>query len=431
MKQILKKLIIIVLEWEAKLVLRKYRPRIIAITGSVGKTSTKDAIYSVLAPSFHVRKSEKSFNSEIGVPLTILGIPNAWSSLSGWIRNILDGAGLVLFSNDYPRLLVLEVGTDRPGDIEHIASWLKPDVVVLTRFPDVPVHVEFFESPEHVIKEKLHLVRALKKDGALIINFDDEKMRDISPPREGSLLTYGFMDGADLHAKRIEYRYDREGNASGLLLDVQYRESSVEVELRGALGHQQAYVLLAAFALGISEGLNLEDMKIALQAHTPPPGRMRTLPGVNNSLIIDDSYNASPIAVEEALNTLINVITRGRRIAVLGDMLELGNYSVPAHRNVGEKVAECADVFVAVGIRSKYSAEAAERKKMKKRVIFTFNEAEEAGRFLQQYVAEGDVVLVKGSQSIRMERVVKSLMSESEKASELLVRQDSVWLAKP
>ena len=134
MKSFLKKIIVSILESEARLILKKYNPFIIAITGSVGKTSAKDAIYTVLAGSVsRVRKSEKSFNSEIGVPLTILGCDNAWSNPFLWLKNILNGLELILLRSNYPNCLVLEVGADHPGDIQKITKWLKPDVAVITQ----------------------------------------------------------------------------------------------------------------------------------------------------------------------------------------------------------------------------------------------------------------------------------------------------------
>jgi UDP-N-acetylmuramoyl-tripeptide--D-alanyl-D-alanine ligase len=165
MKNFFKSVVVRGLTFEARCVLKKYHPRIIAVTGSVGKTSTKDAIFTAISGDVHARKSEKSFNSEIGVPLTILGLANAWSNPFLWFKNLLDGLLLIVFKQEYPEWLVLEVGADRPGDIESVAAWLKPDVAVFTRLPDVPVHVEFFSSPEEVIKEKKFLAYALKAGG--------------------------------------------------------------------------------------------------------------------------------------------------------------------------------------------------------------------------------------------------------------------------
>src|SRR3989344_3229200 len=170
MKDVFKNIVVALLMFEAKLLIRRMKPQIIAITGSVGKTSIKDAVYEVLKNHMHVRKSEKSFNSEIGVPLSILGLPNVWSNPFLWLKTIIDGALIVMHPGEYPKMLILEMGVDRPGDMDRLTSWIRPDVVVLTRFPDVPVHVEYFDSPEAVAREKEKLVHAMKQDGVLVFN---------------------------------------------------------------------------------------------------------------------------------------------------------------------------------------------------------------------------------------------------------------------
>ena len=165
MKSFLKTIITSILTVEARLVLWKYKPKIVAVTGSVGKTSTKDAIYTILKHHGIVRKSQKSFNSEIGIPLTILNCDNGWSNPFIWSKNIIEGLLLLLLPNKYPEILVLEVGADRPGDIKKVSQWLKPDVVVFTAIGKTPVHVEYFSSTDELVSEKANLVRALKPDG--------------------------------------------------------------------------------------------------------------------------------------------------------------------------------------------------------------------------------------------------------------------------
>jgi UDP-N-acetylmuramoyl-tripeptide--D-alanyl-D-alanine ligase len=143
MRTIFRKTLIQILIAESKLVLMRYKPRVIAITGSVGKTSTKDALYAVLSKVAYVRKSEKSFNSQIGLPLTILGLPNGWNNLGVWISNILRGLWLIIGPNHYPRWLVLEVGVGKPGDMQETASWLRTDAVIMTAIGETPAHIEF------------------------------------------------------------------------------------------------------------------------------------------------------------------------------------------------------------------------------------------------------------------------------------------------
>jgi UDP-N-acetylmuramoyl-tripeptide--D-alanyl-D-alanine ligase len=181
MKSFLKKVVVAILSWEAKMLLRRHRPTIVAVTGNVGKTTTKDAIYAAIKNSVSARKSEKSFNSEIGVPITVLGLHNAWGNPILWAKNIVDGFFIAFFSKTYPAVLVLEMGIDRPGDMQRMAKWVSPDIVVLTRLPSVPVHVEYFSTPEQVVEEKMKLVSALRAEGTLIYNNDDTIIQDQLP----------------------------------------------------------------------------------------------------------------------------------------------------------------------------------------------------------------------------------------------------------
>ena len=164
MKSTFKKIVAYILRKESELVLKKYKPKIVAITGSVGKTSTKDAVYAVFSKIYFVRKSEKSFNSEIGLPLTILGCPNGWNNPLIWLANIWKGFWLFLWPHKYPEWLVLEAGVGKPNDMRDVAKWLKTDAVIITAIGDTPVHIEFFQSRKHLVEEKSLLIKTLKKD---------------------------------------------------------------------------------------------------------------------------------------------------------------------------------------------------------------------------------------------------------------------------
>ena len=159
MKNILKRIIYFILQNESRLVLWKYKPKIIVITGSVGKTSTKDAVYAVFSKISYVRKSEKSYNSEIGLPLTILGCSSGWNNPVAWLKNIFKGFWLFLYPHKYPKWLILEVGIGRAGDMKKTALWLKTDIVVITAIGETPVHIEFFNSRKHLISEKSALIK--------------------------------------------------------------------------------------------------------------------------------------------------------------------------------------------------------------------------------------------------------------------------------
>ncbi len=436
MRRLFKKIMVGVLTWEARAVLRKYQPRIVAVTGSVGKTSTKDAVYAVLAQSYHVRKSEKSFNTEVGLPLTILGCPNAWSNPFRWLRNIVDGLFLIIFPSRYPAWLVLEVGADRPGDIRSTARWLPVDIAVITRLPEVPVHVEFFDSPQAVVEEKAALVNALKPSGTLVLFADDERaglFAARAQARGNAVVTFGLSAAADVRGVNGTVLYQAQtGGTSGLgwpigmSMHIEVNGAGAPVSLVGSVGSHTLLPAIAAAAVGRVLGKDLPGIVAALQHYDPPAGRMRLIAGVKDTLIIDDTYNSSPAAVVAGLDALVGVKPK-RSIAVLGDMLELGRHSVEEHRKIGAYAAQKADLLVTVGFRARDSAEAALDNGLSDSAILQFEDAYKAGDELERMLQAGDCVLVKGSQSMRMERVVEQLMAEPERAVELLVRQDSEW----
>lgn len=411
------------------MLLRRTQPTIVAVTGSVGKTSVKDAIYTVLRTRVHARKSEKSYNSDIGVPLSILGLQNAWSNPFKWTKNIIDGLIVALFPGKYPKVLVLEMGVDRPGDMERLAEWIKPDVVVLTRLPDVPVHVEYFDSPEAVTQEKLKLVAALKTDGVFVFNNDDQKVVEVAEGLLQRSIGYSryslspFTGSAD----KIVYQ---DGKAVGFEFVLTHENETTLMRMQGSLGVQHVYNYAAATAVGSIFDIGIKEAAEALRDHTPPPGRMRLIDGIKDTLIIDDTYNSSPTACERSLQTLKELKGVRRRIAVLGDMMELGQFSIPAHEHVGELVAGSADILLTVGVRARGIAQGALAHGMNETNIFQYDDVARAGRELEAMLQPGDVVLVKGSQSIRGELLVEEIMEGSERANELLVRQSPMWKQK-
>lgn len=431
MKKILKKIVVSILIVESKLILKKYKPEIVAITGSVGKTSTKDAIYTVLSAFTYVRKSQKSFNSEIGIPLTILGCPNGWSDPILWLKTFIEGVALIIFPNKYPKMLVLEVGADRPGDIKNVVSWMHPHVSVITKLSDVPVHVEFFASADEVKKEKSNLASALKKDDLLVLNADDKDVVSFANLTSAAAITYGFGEGATVRATDYKVVYEnREGIECpvGISYVVNFEEKTAEVKIGGTIGIQNVYSTLAGIAVGLKEGFTLEGIVKAINEHETPPGRMKILRGESNTTIIDDSYNSSPIAKKEALTALQSLQISGKKIAILGDMLELGAFSAAEHRLVGEKVAEVCDILLTVGPRSKNMREAAISKGMTEDRVRSFEDSRKAGEYAKTLIGAGDVILVKGSQgTLRMERAVEQIMLEKDKKEKLLVRQEPEW----
>lgn len=438
MLSIFKKSIIYILTIESKLVLKKYKPTIIAVTGSVGKTSTKDAIYAVLAATGnHVRKSEKSFNSKIGLPLTVLGVSNAWKNPLVWFSNIICGLELIFFKSDYPKIIILEIGADHPGDIENKVKWLKPDIAVITKVGDVPVHVEFFKSPAEVLKEKISLAKGVKAGGTIVLYADDEKLAGLK--FEGrKIMTYGMAESASVRGSLPTILYKEENGFKkpiGMTFKLDHGGNSVPIMLPGIIGKSHIYPILAAVAVGLARGITLSQIIESIKNYEPPHGRMNIIDGRDDSIIIDDSYNSSPTALTVALSTLAEIEGAKRKIAILGDMMELGSYSAPEHHKAGELVVKSldairSDILITVGQRAKGIKEGAMAAHMSKSSIISFDDSIEAAEKVKSMIKAGDVILVKGSQSPRMERVTKAIMADPSRATELLVRQEKEWLEK-
>jgi len=423
MTHFLRIIVLRILRFEAMLVIRRFQPTIIGVTGSVGKTSAKEAIAAVLGEHFRMRKSPKSYNSELGLPLTILGLESAWNSPSGWLKNILRGALRVVSRDEYPELLVLEMGVDRPGDFDKVLPWLKPDIGVVTMIGDMPVHVEFFEGPDAVATEKAKLIGALTEDGTAVINADDPRVYAMRKNTKSKVLTYGFSRHAEVRASNVRMSL-KKGRPDGMTFKIEYQGKTMPIRVPGVVGEQSIYAFLAAAAVGLSVDLNLIEISEALLKYEHPAGRLRLLDGRNNSLILDDTYNSSPLAALAALEAL-SKMPADRRIAALGDMLELGKYTPEAHRMIGKRAAEVADVVIAVGVRAKFMdvGDATE--------FHWFAKSAEAADFLGHFIKEGDAILVKGSQGVRMEKITKALLLHPEDSHRVLVRQEDYWQARP
>lgn len=397
----------------AVVILKKYNPIIVAITGTVGKTSTKDAVALVLAKHFSARKSERNLNTAIGVPLAIIGGVDAKRNLFQWLVNFRKACGLVISrKKDYPKILVVELGADRPGDIFSFTKWLKPKIGVVTAVGEIPVHVEFYSGPEEVAKEKARLVEAIPEDGATVLNFDDLVVYEMRQKSKGKVITYGFGEGADIKISEYALRSDMNelGHEipAGVTFKLEYQGSFVPVRLNNCFGKPQAYTAAAAASCGLALGLNLVEIADALGEYESPPGRMKLLKGVKNTWIIDDTYNASPLSSHAALETLRELPAK-RRIAVLGDMLELGEYAAEAHETTGHFAATLCDYIFAVGNRALFIKEGALARDFSADKIFHFPDSQSAAKPVERILQPGDIVLIKGSRAMKMERVVEEI----------------------
>ncbi|MBI2482594.1 UDP-N-acetylmuramoyl-tripeptide--D-alanyl-D-alanine ligase [Candidatus Uhrbacteria bacterium] len=416
-------------QWVARLargVIARQRPRIVGVTGSVGKTSTKEAIRAVLARTARIRSAPKNYNNEIGLPVTIIGGMAPGRSLSEWITLLLRGWWYRLFrSATYPEVLVLEYGADHPGDLAHLLRIARPHIGVVTAVG--PAHTEFFGTLDRVIAEKRRLIEALPQDGVAILNADDANVLGMRAHTRARVWTYGFAESADVRGAEYQIAW-QDHMPTGIALKILAEGSVVPVHLRGCIGMSHASAALAAATVGLASRQHLVAISHALEQYVPPPSRMALLPGIKRTILIDDSYNASPLAVTHALEVVRAMRTTGRQFVVLGDMLELGAHTDAEHARVGEQVAELRpDYFVVVGEAMRIAAARAQESGLPKDRVLTFRTAAEAGRYVQDLLTPGDVVLVKGSQGVRMERVVVELMAEPLRKAELVCRQDSAW----
>jgi len=414
----------------SKRVIKKYRPDVVGITGSIGKTSTKEAITAVLKTHFNVRSSVKNYNNEIGLPLTIIGIEKTpGRSIFGWLGATIKALKLLFArTKNYPEILVLEMGADKPGDIAYLTDIAPCKVGVLTHISHV--HTEFFKTIKKIAQEKRIIISHLQEDGFAVLNYDNEDVMQNSKTK-AETITFGFKDGAEFQATDINILLDQDsGWPSGINFKVIHKGNIVPVFLPEVVAEHLIPAALAGIAVGHIFGVNLVDAANALRALKPLSGHMRLIPGIKRTMIVDDTYNSSPEPVSSALKTIaqIKIKEGAERYAVLGDMLELGPETENAHREIGLKAAELGvDVLVTVGEASKHTAAAAREAGMDEHRVVSFADSASAGKYLQEVIAEGDLILVKGSQSVRMEKIVKEIMAEPLRASELLVRQTGEW----
>ncbi len=426
MKKILEK----ILANLAKKIVVKYQPKIVGITGSIGKTSAKEAVSAVLATKFNIRKNIKNYNNELGVPLTIIGAESGGRSFTSWLGVWRKARQLIRETDrDYPEVLVLEMGADKPGDIEYLVDIAPCFVGVVTTIG--PTHLEAFGNVESVAREKQKIVTHLDKSGFAVLNYDDEVVRAMAEKTKANVVFYGQTDKAQIYALDL-FNQGLAMDLDGIKFKITDGKSSVPVFLPGVVGIHQINCALIAAAVGHSFGMNLVEIAEGLKNYRAPKGRMNLIEGSDDILLLDDTYNSSPkaaIAALEALSTL-KLSAVERKGAILGDMLELGAYTDEAHFELGKKAAELKlDFLVCVGINRERMAAGASKNGLNSDQIFQFENSEIAGQKVKELLRSKDLILIKGSQGSRMEKVVKSLMRYPEKATDLLVRQSADWIS--
>src|SRR5680860_1769643 len=392
----MKRILQLKLKIAAKLLLKRYQPKVIGITGSIGKSSAKEAVYHILQKKFKVRASNKNYNNKIGLPLTIIGVKSPGKNLFGWLvifRKILT---LLIFKDkNYPEVLILEMGTDRPGDMEYLTSIVKVDVAIVTAVSYS--HLEYFGSLQNIKKEKQILIEKLDKQGLAILNYASEPVKEMTTISQAKILSSAIKNNANLQAQAINYNFTRDSyELSGIHFKLNDEGSVVPVFLKNVMSEPAIYAALAAAAVGLYFKMNLVEIAAILGDFSLPPGRMNLLPGIKHSFLIDDTYNSSPEAAISAIDILskINIDASAHKYAVLGDMLEIGSYTEEGHQLVGQKVChEKIDFLIAVGERARDFIRGAKDAGYDDEHLFYFDKPEEAGHFLQNRIKEGDVLL--------------------------------------
>ncbi len=409
------------LSFEAKRVLKKHSPQIVAISGSSGKSSTRDAVYEVLSISGRVRKSGRIDDSF--APLcTILGIPHPGRNVFKWLALLAEGFFIPWSKKDYPRFLVLEVSALGPNSIRSLAEWLRPHVTVIASFGDVPPHIEYFDSLESLRDEKATLVASTRENGIVVLNQDDGSVAHFGKSARVPVKTFGLVL-ADVSAKNPHTEKDEAGRIRRTSFEIVSENHSARVSLSDCLGTIQSYPVVAAFVVGMHFGIPFEKISEAFTHYMTPLGRMHLVSGIKDTMIIDDSSGSNPASLSESLRTLKEIThTNGRKIVVLGDMLDLGKHAAHAHTEAG-KQASFADIVITVGFRSRLIAEGALQAGVRELSVFQADSSEEAGKILQQILKPNDIVLIKGDKSLRMVDIVEEVMRYPERASEFLERK--------
>ena len=357
---------------------REYRRqsdyKVVAITGSAGKTTTRQIIFHALSQRFHVYQSPKSFNNEIGLPLTLLG------------------------AGTHDQIVIAELGSNHPGEISHLTCIAEPDIAVITNVH--PAHLEGFGDLQTIIQEKSSISEGLKPDGVLIINADFEKLVDACRAKGLRFITFGKSDGSDYQAGNIR----PDGQASRFTID----GTEVYLPLAGPGNVENA---LAAWAVCSKLGLTIADFTQAIETLSPVSMRAELLQ-IGTLTVLSDCYNANPASMKNALEILANLETTGQRreVFVCGDMAELGQQTEHLHAELGTSIAQAGvQLLLAVGKFAKIAAEAAQASAEYDLKIKCFKDTVSAYNNLHEFIKDYDIILVKGSRVAKLEMLVEKL----------------------
>lgn len=394
--------------------------KLIIVAGSVGKTSTKTALATMLKQRYRVRIHEGNHNTHMSAPLAILGIqyPEHIKSIGEWRKVFREAEARILQPADVD-IVIQELGADHPGEISHFGTYLKPDIAVITAI--TPEHMEFFKSMEAVAQEEMAAANFSK---LAIINRDDIDGQYASYLTNSNLDTYGTSETAEYHF--VEREFNVHDGHTGDFVAPELAGTPIAAQIK-VLGEHNLRPAIAAATVGIKLGLTPAEIAAGLENIRPVPGRMSLLEGVRGSMIIDDTYNSSPIAAESAVQTF-HSLAAPQRIVILGTMNELGESSATEHQKIGRMFRpDLVDWVITVGEEAeKYLATAARAQGCQ---VKSFENAVQAGGFAHGVIKDGALVLAKGSQDKGyLEEAVKILLKHPEQGN-LLVRQSPAWLA--
>ncbi|MFC1655729.1 UDP-N-acetylmuramoyl-tripeptide--D-alanyl-D-alanine ligase [Patescibacteria group bacterium] len=424
MKSLFRKIVLKVLEVLARIKLKRMGAKTIGITGAVGKTSCKEVVFSVLAKKYKVLRNEKSFNSEFGLPLTILHQKSGFSSPVQWLKILVKGFFRTFFVKDKYDFIILEMGVDKAGDMDFLTKIAPPDIALITAIKPVHMASGQFATVNEIFNEKKKIFDSLKNDGIALIAIDDKFVGSLANSVEcKKCITYGVSGNAKVHARNVTQA------EKGLTFSVHYQNK--EYQFRTNLfGEYQLSILMPAIILGLINDVPIQEIQDAIASFRLPPGRLSLIKGTKDTLILDSSYNASPEAVIESLKVLdfFGKKRNKRRIFLFGNMNELGQNSRELHENVGKQIPASTDILITVGEDVKFAADQAIKGGLAAENIRTLNSAKEAADYYKKIMQEGDIILAKGSQNkVRLEIFVKELMANPEEAKEKLVRQGKNW----
>lgn len=412
-----------------KKVIAKYQPKVIGVFGDAEKDLISHAVYGVLDYKFknEVRKSVDNYGDAPSILWsTVLGLP-ASSSTWNFIKRALS---LWFFRQDYPKYIVLSYPVNAPGKIEGFLNLVKPTISILGAITDR--NVEYFGSLEEELAEKGKIAGALCPDNYLMLGIDNELVLSLVEKSQCNVITYGFSDKAKLQAKDLvvwknKEQVETDEKFLGMAFKVIYEGKSIPFSLSGICGAEPARSLLPAIGVGLSLGISLEEMaEFFKNKFRPLPGRLNLIPSIKKTLIVDDSYDASAYSMMLALDllSLLKIETPREKFAILGSVSNAGSTSEDIHREIGAKLASLKiDYLIAVTEKARDIIRGARDAGMPEDRCYYFATVEEAGKFVQNRLEKGDLMLVSGSYQLRMEKIVKELMASPMAAEMLLCKK--------